>query len=271
VTGEFSASDTYGHFNLYTNYDATYTVYENDSSQATGSVTKHTDYIRWGINNNKGVHVDVGIKFSITDYSGAIWRNWSYSNAEDSPLAITDFDFTQDWWYIHITVYTNWANTSVTIIDSYYDGIQWENTTVYNAVAEGSYDYEIDQQHDSNRGNHTVYITIDGGADSVSKTMYYLYSRDYPYVAIPPTPQVTVGNVMVIMGLLFLGIALFIVIRQSATLSPTRRVASMAKGAYTPPTGRKKPPKTRRDTRDVHEKKYDSLTEHYDLVTEADR
>lgn len=224
LSGDFDSSDVYGHLRLSTNYACSYVIYENDSSVGTGSaVTGSVNNIRWSLNNQKGIHIDVGVKFTITSYTGQQWLNWSYDNSADAALEISEWAFQQDDWYIHITVYTNWANTSVTIIDSYYDGVQWLNTTKYSGVAEGTFDYDVNQES----GNHTIYVELDGGADSISKTVDYRWLRDYPDYEYPQE----LGLSLLEKGMLGLGVLLMLILLVwliRRTKMPT---------VYTPPEG----------------------------------
>lgn len=117
LSGSFSFGDVYGHLQIASNYDASYNVYENDSSVASGSITKYDDNIRWTLDATVGAHLDVGIEFTHGASTGTKWMNTSYDN---SAAVVFDAEgiisYGADW--VSITLQLNYDGVDVTAYEN---------------------------------------------------------------------------------------------------------------------------------------------------------
>jgi hypothetical protein len=219
VVWDYDVTETQVVASILTNYaNATVSYYHNGTFE--GSATEGLD-LAWAKDLSYGYH---RVAFLVDAGVASIWLNRSYTIVSDPSLALTVWNFQQDDWYIHLTVATNWANTSVTVIDSYWDGTQWQNRTKYAGVAEGTFDWDVSKDP----GNHTVYVTLDGGADSISRTVSFLWKRDYPQYE----PPVTIDYRWLLGFVLLLGVGSLAMI--GATFRRSGR--GLPATTYTPPT-----------------------------------
>lgn len=183
-SSSFSFSDFYVYAFIKPNMDCSYMIYENDTLQGSGSILKEGSSVSWMRDTTDGVLVLVGI---LCFYGGhQVWVNTSYSNAlpDDATLYIVGFGAQTNYDEVKIWFITSWRNTSVTIIDEF-AGV---NSTKFNGVPEGQGIWVYEAPHEN--GEHLVYVLIDGGADSLSRTFNYTW---HWYVPTEPIDDIGIG------------------------------------------------------------------------------
>ena len=177
VTGVFSLSDVKVHCFVDSNFPASYVVYENDSSVASGSVASGGATITWTRDITPGV-ILVGVKLSYG--SETRWLNTSYSNPVAEALKLTVWANWFDGDKIRVYYETNWLNTTIYCYD---------NGTLLGSHPEG---YANFTKSDT-VGLHLVGFKVDGGAMSI------WVNRSYT-VAAPDTLELEIFSVQLVEG-----------------------------------------------------------------------
>lgn len=115
----------------YSNKDSSYTIYENDSSVGSGSVSEGWFSISWTKDSTAGAYIRLGILFSWSTYSE--WVNGSYSVASATVLQITDSSTSSTSGEMHVSGYSN-------LVCSYYVYSNDSYQSVSGSLTAGSFD-----------------------------------------------------------------------------------------------------------------------------------
>ena len=127
---EPTIQDTYVWAYINPNKDCSYTVYENNSIEETGSLSKLGTSIDWLRNSTN----DALILFGIYCYVGSeyVWCNGSYYNGQVTYFAIEGWTFRLNGGYCHMSIDVSLAGTATvyendTLIDSFTLLVDWNN------------------------------------------------------------------------------------------------------------------------------------------------
>jgi hypothetical protein len=159
VDWNFGVTDTKVFVTGYKTLPSSYTVYEDDSSISSGTITSLSFWLEWTRQQSTTpAAVDVAVKF--INGSTTIWTNFSYTEAQLSVFRIEVYDFYLSDVFVNGYIRTTWNNATI---------YAYDNGSLVGTFSEGSFYW----YKDTDIGIHLLEFNVTSGTNIITLNPAY--------------------------------------------------------------------------------------------------